>query len=108
LTKLESFTLAWMLTITQNSPWIKLPPFWSSHPMFTHRLPIFGNTSLLWSHILPLCNKISKKVQNKRSPRELEVLANIAQREMLNTREKPAWTMIHMHDINEDTTCANN
>jgi hypothetical protein len=27
LTKLESFTLAWMLTITQNSPWIKLPPF---------------------------------------------------------------------------------
>jgi hypothetical protein len=27
---------------------------------------------------------------------------------MLNTREKAAWTMIHMYDINEDTTCKNN
>jgi hypothetical protein len=27
---------------------------------------------------------------------------------MLNTREKAAWTIIHMYDINEDTTCKNN
>jgi hypothetical protein len=36
-------------------------------------LPTLEPLSLLWSHILPLWNKISKKskVQNKRSPRKL-------------------------------------
>jgi hypothetical protein len=49
------------------------PLYWSSLSMFTHSLPppSLETTSLLWSHILPLWNKISKKVQNKRSPRKL-------------------------------------
>jgi hypothetical protein len=50
-----------------NSPWIKLPPFWSSLPMFAHSLllPHFGTTSLLWSHNVPLWNTISKKSETK-------------------------------------------
>jgi hypothetical protein len=46
--------------------------------------------SLLWSHILPLWNKISKKSKTKGLQGKYQVLANIAQREMLNTREKAA------------------
>jgi hypothetical protein len=73
LTKLEPRTLAWMLTIIQTPPRSNPPLYWSSLSMFTHSLPppSLETTSLLWSHILPLWNKISKMVQNKRSPRKL-------------------------------------
>jgi hypothetical protein len=67
LTKLEPLILAWMLTIIQTPP-RSTSPFliFSSYvlilPLWSH---ILGTTSLLWSHILPLWNKISKKSKTK-------------------------------------------
>jgi hypothetical protein len=60
--------------------------------MFTHSLPLptLEPFILLWSHILPLWNKISKKSKTKEVQENKQDLANIAQREMLNTMEKAA------------------
>jgi hypothetical protein len=66
LTKLEPLTLAWMLTIIETPPRSNSPLFdllfLCSHITFLFH---FGYTSLLWSHILPLWNKISKKSKTK-------------------------------------------
>jgi hypothetical protein len=87
LTKLEPLTLAWMLTIIQTPPRSNFSLF----DLLFLCLPLpFGTTSLLWSHILPLRNKISKKSKTKGVQGNYQVLANIAQREMLNSREKAA------------------
>jgi hypothetical protein len=69
-------------------------------PLWNH-LACFGPT------ISPFGIKSLKKSKTKWVQGNQQVLANIAQREMLNTREKATWTMIHIYDINEDTTCRN-
>jgi hypothetical protein len=110
LTRLEPLTLAWMLTIIQTPPRSNFPLFWYSLPMLAHSLPLptleplacFGPT------FSPFGIKSPKSPKQKGLQGNYQVLANIAQREMLNTWDKAAWTMIHMYDINEDTTCENN
>jgi hypothetical protein len=67
LTKLDSLTLAWMLTIIQlpldqGSPFLIFSSYVHILPLWSH---ILETTSLLWSHILPLWNKISKKSKTK-------------------------------------------
>jgi hypothetical protein len=67
LTKIEPLTLAWMLTIIQTPPRSTFLLFdllflCSHSPLWSH---ILGTTSLLWSHILLLWNKISKKSKTK-------------------------------------------
>jgi hypothetical protein len=92
LTRLEPLTLSWMLTIIQT-PLDQTSPFFDLLFLCSHIACLFhfGNTSLLWSHILPLWNKISKKVPKQNVSKEiLQVLATIAQGEMLNSREKVA------------------
>jgi hypothetical protein len=67
LTKVEPLTLAWMLTIIQTPPRSTFP--FSIFSSYVHILPlrshILETTSLLWSHILPLWNKVSKKSKTK-------------------------------------------
>jgi hypothetical protein len=67
LIKLEPLTLTWMLTIIQTPPRSNFPLFWYSLPMFTRSLPLptLEPLGLLWSHILPLWNKISKTSKTK-------------------------------------------
>jgi hypothetical protein len=67
LTKLEPHTLAGCLA-SSKLPLDQPPPFliFSSYvnilPLWSH---ILETTSLIWSHILPLWNKISKKSKTK-------------------------------------------
>jgi hypothetical protein len=72
MTELEPLTLAWILTIIQTPPRSNFPLFdllfLCSHiACLVH----FGNTSLLWSHILHLWNKISKKVPKQNVSKEI-------------------------------------
>jgi hypothetical protein len=68
LTKLESLTLAWMLTIIQTPPRSNFPLFY-----LLFLCSLIACLFLLWNylacfgHILPLCNKISKSPKQKRS-----------------------------------------
>jgi hypothetical protein len=92
LIKLEPLTLARMLTIIQTPPRSNFPLFGSSLPMFTHSLPLptlepvafFGLT------FSPFGIKSPKHPKQKGLQGNQQVPANIAQREMLNTREKVA------------------
>jgi hypothetical protein len=72
LTKLESLTLAWMLTIIQTLPRSNFRLFdllfLCSHIACLFH---FGNTSLLWSTFPPFGIKSPKISQNKMSPRKL-------------------------------------
>jgi hypothetical protein len=72
LTKLEPLTLAWMLTIIQTPPRSNFPLFYLLF-LCSHIACLFHfrNTSLLWSHILPLWNKISKKIPKQNVTKEL-------------------------------------
>jgi hypothetical protein len=66
VSKLEPLTLALMLTI-MHPPRSTLPLLIFSS--YVHILPLWSHiletTSLLWSYILPLWNKISKKSKTK-------------------------------------------
>jgi hypothetical protein len=73
LAKLEPLTLAWMLTPSSKLPLDQTSPRFDLLFLCSHISCLFhfGNTSLLWFHILPLWNKISKRSQNKMASRKL-------------------------------------
>jgi hypothetical protein len=68
--KLEPLTLAWILTIIQTPPRSMSPLFdlmftFSPVDLISLKPLVSLNHYLLWSHILPLWNKISKKSKGK-------------------------------------------